>query len=90
MEWHVTTEELVKNDTQAPNITSKIACLIQDNLRCSVTECTSSFLEHLIFLEIASQTKVSNFDLWALALRAQKDVLVFNVTVNDLFLVDVF
>ena len=90
MEWHVTTEELVQNDTQTPNIASEIACLIQDDLRCSVTDCTSPFLQHLIFLKVASQTKVSNFDFWALALRAQKDVLVFNVTVNDLFLVDVF
>ena len=81
---HVTTEELIQNDTQAPNIASEITYLVQDHLRWPVSECTSLSLEKLIFLEITSHTEVSYHDLWVALLRVKKDVLVFEVTVNDL------
>ena len=52
--------------------------------------CSSFLNKTLIFLEVASQTKVSDFDFWALVATAQKDVLVLDIPMNDLFFVDVF
>ena len=47
-------------------------------------------MEALIVLEVASQTKVSNFDFWSFVQTTQEDVFVLNVAVNDLFHVNVF
>ena len=87
--WHLATEKLIHNDTEAPNIASKVAWLLQDDLRRLVSKCTCLLLEALVVLEEASQTKVSDFDFWILASTAQEDVLVLNVAVHDLFQVDI-
>ena len=61
-EWHLATEELVCQDTEAPNIAPKVARLLQNHLRGLVPECATFLLEEFIVLKDASQTKVSDFD----------------------------
>ena len=61
-EWHLATEELVCQDTEAPNIAPKVARLLQNHLRGLVPECATLLLEEFIVLKDASQTKVSDFD----------------------------
>ena len=61
-EWHLATEELICQDTEAPNIAPKVARLFQNHLRGLVPESATLLLEAFIVLEDASQTKVSDFD----------------------------
>ena len=50
IEWHLTAEELVSNDTKAPNIASIVARLIQKQLGCLVSECTRVMQETFVVL----------------------------------------
>ena len=88
-EWHLTREKLVQDDAETPNIAAEIARLLQDQLRCHVSECASFFIVELIVVEVACQTKVSYFDSKALAFTRQKYVLVFNVAMHNLLHMDI-
>ena len=61
-EWHLATKELVCQDTEAPNIASKVTGLLQNHFRGIVPESATILLEEFIVIEDASQTKVSDFD----------------------------
>ena len=89
LERHLASEVLIENASEAPNIALEVTRLLTNNLRCLVPYCARVLYEALVVLEIACQTKVSNFDLWGLALTAQQDVLVLDVAVHNTFLVDV-
>ena len=46
-------------------------------------------LEALVVLEVASVAKVSDLDLWVLSFFVEEDVLVLDVTVSNLFHVNI-
>ena len=70
LEWHLSTEELVENAAEAPDIALVVVWLLKNNLRCLIPKCTSFLYDTLVLLKVACQTKVSDFDLRVLASAA--------------------
>ena len=53
LEWHLSTEELVKDAAGAPNITLVVVWLLKNNLRCLISKCTSFLYDTLVLLKVA-------------------------------------
>ena len=79
--------ELVKKDTESPDVYFLIIRLLIKDLRCHILVCATESLSHLILLFVLSApAKITDLDV---ELFIEQNILGLQVSMNETFLVHV-
>jgi len=88
IEWRVTTEKNVKNNTATPQVTHIIVTLLK-NFWCYIIWCAKLLTHFLATFVLSRRAKVNYGNSWILAIFIKKKILRLKVSMHDVVLVTV-